>query len=92
MNQYVAYPAILDDSENEKDMFTVTFPDLPGAISEGKGTAEAIEKGSEALGLYLYDEEKLPSPSKISQIIKANPDKLVVLIFADLSQTQQKTK
>ena len=33
MERYVAYPAVLDDTENEKGLYTVTFPDVPGAIS-----------------------------------------------------------
>lgn len=45
--RYVAYPAILDDSENDHGEYTVTFPDVPGAISEGVGIPEALAKGAE---------------------------------------------
>ena len=45
---YVAYPAILDDRENDPGTYTVTFPDVPGAISEGVGIPDALAKGAEA--------------------------------------------
>lgn len=38
MSRIVAYPVILDDSENKKGV----FPDVPGAISDGEGVAEAM--------------------------------------------------
>ena len=38
----IVYPAVLDNSENSDDVYTVTFPDVPGAISEGKGLAQAM--------------------------------------------------
>ena len=55
---YVAYPAILDDRENDPGTYTVTFPDVPGAISQGVGIPDALAKGAEALELMLYDEKK----------------------------------
>lgn len=39
---------------------TVTFPDVPGAISEGVGIPDALAKGAEALELMLYDEKTYP--------------------------------
>ena len=55
---YVAYPAVLEDSENDTGTYTVTFPDVPGAISEGVGIPDALAKGAEALELMLYDEKR----------------------------------
>ena len=90
MERYVAYPAVLDDTENEKGLYTVTFPDVPGAISEGKGQAKAIVSGSVALGLVLYDEKKLPKASTVEEVQKANPGKKVVVIAADLKEAAKK--
>lgn len=90
--RYVAYPAILDDTENEKDFFTVTFPDVPGAISEGRGEAAAIAGGQTALGLVLFDEDQLPKASSLTAIQKANPRKKVFLIAVDLSEATKKAK
>lgn len=90
MERYVAYPAVLDDTENEKGLYTVTFPDVPGAISEGKGQAKAIVNGSVALGLVLYDEKQLPKASTVEEVQKANPGTTVVVIAADLKEAAQK--
>ena len=90
MERYVAYPAVLDDKENEKGLYTVTFPDVPGAISEGKGQAKAIVNGSVALGLVLYDEKQLPKVSTVEEVQKANPGKTVVVIAADLKEAAKK--
>lgn len=88
----VAYPAILDDSENPKGMYTVTFPDVPGAISQGMGVPEAMANGSEALGLMLYNEEKLPNISDIKEIQKENQGSLVTMIFSDLAEAKKHVK
>lgn len=90
MERYVAYPAVLDDTENEKGLYTVTFPDVPGAISEGKGQAKAIVNGSVALGLVLYDEKQLPKASTVEEVQKANPGTTVVVIAADLKEAAKK--
>ncbi|WP_338019666.1 type II toxin-antitoxin system HicB family antitoxin [Paenibacillus piscarius] len=46
---------------------TVTFPDLPGCITCGYHTEEAIEMAKEALALHLGDipEENIPKPTII---------------------------
>ena len=44
---YVAYPAVLEDSENDT-----------GTYTEGVGIPDALAKGAEALELMLYDEKK----------------------------------
>lgn len=91
---YVVYPAILDDSENTKRYYTVTFPDVPGAITEGQGEGEAMAKGSEILGAMLYDlhKEDLPKPSQIKDLQKQYPTKLVVPIVSDLEKAKRETK
>ncbi|MGZ0156356.1 type II toxin-antitoxin system HicB family antitoxin [Lactobacillus johnsonii] len=91
---FVVYPAILDDSENEKKCYTVTFPDVPGAITDGNGEGEAMARGSEILGAFLYDlpKDQLPVPTDIEDVKRRNPDKLVVPIFADLEKARRETK
>ncbi len=92
MERLVAYPAILDDSENEKGVYTVTFPDVPGAISFGRGVAEAMQRGSEALGLMLYDKNNLPLATNLETVRKQNPGKIVTLISNDLDNTKKYVK
>lgn len=85
MREVVAYPAILDDLENQNGVYTVIFPDVPAVISQGNSVAESIENGSEALGLALYDVKKLPKPSSFKTVEEANKDKIVTLIASDLN-------
>lgn len=92
MERLVAYPAILDDSENKKGVYTVTFPDVPGAISFGRGVAEAMQRGSEALGLMLYDRNNLPLATNLETVRKQNPGKIVTLISNDLDNTKKYVK
>lgn len=91
---FVVYPAILDDTENERKYYTVTFPDVEGAITDGRGEGEAMANGSEILGAFLFDvpEKQLPVPTDIEVVKKNNPDKLVVPIFADLEKAKHATK
>ena len=58
-----SYPA---DLLEESDGVTITFPDVPGAISHGATRAEALHRGAEALVSLLADMaeagEELPRP------------------------------
>lgn len=85
----VAYPAVLDDTDNEKGVYTVTFPDVPEAISEGKGIADAMLSGADALGLVLYDRNELPKPTDIGNVKKDNADALVTYIAVDLDEAKK---
>ena len=91
---YVVYPAISDDSENSPELYTVTFPDVPNAITEGQGQGQAMARGSEVLGAMLYDTplNELPTPTDIESVKKENPTKLVVPIFSDLERAKRETK
>ncbi|WHH59184.1 type II toxin-antitoxin system HicB family antitoxin [Petroclostridium sp. X23] len=64
MDKYV-FPALFEACE--EGGYTVTFPDLPGCITEGDSLQEAFEMAKEALALYLYnieeDNEQIPEPS-----------------------------
>lgn len=42
---YLAYPAVLLPWDDGKG-YTVTFPDLPGVVTEGVNLAEAILMGT----------------------------------------------
>ena len=65
-----AYPAIFH--KNEDNTYTITFPDLPGCISEGKNIANAMFMSQAALTQwveYLQDKkENLPVPSSLADI------------------------
>ena len=88
----IVYPAVLDNSENSDDVYMVTFPDVPGAISEGKGLAQAMLNGSEALGLMLYDVDEMPEASNIDEVRAEYPKAVVTLIFTDLEDARRKAR
>ena len=60
-----AWPA---DILEEKEGITVTFPDVPGAITWGETRAEAMERGSDALvsivSAMIEDGKAIPAASK----------------------------
>ncbi len=59
MPKYI-YPAIFDPNENGG--YTVTFPDLPGCITEGDDMDEALLMATEAMALHLYGIERDGGP------------------------------
>ena len=64
------YPAIFE--QNNDGSYTITFPDLPGCISEGKSLGNAIDMAQSALTQWieylLEEKETLPAPSNIKAI------------------------
>ena len=65
------YPAIF---HKEDIGYSVTFPDLPGCITEGDTLEEALYMAQDALGLYLYSLKE----DKISLPQSAQPEILIV--------------
>ncbi len=61
---HYAYPA---DVLEEPDGVTVSFPDVPGAITCGDTRAEALERGQDALismlSVYIEENRPVPRPS-----------------------------
>jgi len=59
------YPAVFDPCE--EGGYCVTFPDLPGCITEGDTLEEAYAMAKEALSLHLWgledDGDPIPKPS-----------------------------
>lgn len=74
------YPAILSFDD---DGISVEFPDLPGCLTCGETTEEAICRAKEALGLHLYgmeeDNELIPNPTNIKDLHLDN-DQIPILI------------
>lgn len=73
MGKYL-FPALFDPGADGSVGYTVTFPDLPGCITEGSDITEAMQMAKDALEGYLYgleeDGENIPLPS--------SPDKITV--------------
>ena len=69
MREFAVYPAIF---EHDDDGITITFPDLPGAISCADTEQEALFMAKDALGAWITTHEELgndiPEPSKLSDL------------------------
>lgn len=84
MSEYV-YPALFHP--NDDGSFTVTYPDLPGCISEGKSLGNAMYMAQSALTQwleYLTDKKQdIPAPSAMAAVTTAG-DEFTSLIRADV--------
>lgn len=80
------YPVIFFPEENS---FSAVIPDLDGCFSQGKDLTRAMYWVQDAIGTYLYDvnEEKFPSPSKVSDIDTSEyPNAIVNIIEFDFEE------
>lgn len=86
--EYV-YPAIFHP--NEDGSYTVTFPDLPGAVSEGKTLANAMHMAELALTQWvtflIEENQDMPAASEISAVSGLTTGEFVNLIRADVKDT-----
>lgn len=88
MAEYV-YPALFHS--NEDGSFTITYPDLPGCISEGKSLGNAMYMAQSALTQwieYLTDKKQsIPLASNLESI-KTTQDEFVNLIRAEIKENR----
>lgn len=70
-----AYPATFEPTERDGG-YVVTFADVPEAITEGDGVADARAMASDALGMVLltYLEQGTPLPQPGAHGIMITPD------------------
>lgn len=77
------YPAAFTP-DIELGGYTVSFPDLPGCITEGDTLEEAISMAQEAaegwLALDIKEGKKIPEPRRLKDVVLSNPSDFVVLI------------
>lgn len=82
--EYV-YPAVFH--ANMDGSYTITYPDLPGCISEGKSLANALHMAQSALSqwiAYLSDEGKPIPPATSASAVAVDSAEFVNLIRADV--------
>lgn len=84
-------------SEDGDESIGVYFPDLPGCISCGDSTEEAIEMAKEALSLHLYgmenDGDEIPVPSAVSEIeFDKNEIPMLIEVFMKPFREKMNTK
>lgn len=89
MAQYV-YPAIFHPNEDDGS-YTITFPDLPTCITEGKDLANAIYMAQDALEIWLaFTEDKnqpIPSPGPAPHV---EAPEFVNFVLADTGAWRKK--
>lgn len=89
MEKYM-FPAVFEPGD--KKGFVVTFPDLPGCITEGDTIEEAFAMAQEALELHLYGLEveggQIPLPSA-PDITNKPVGSFVAVITVDVSDTEK---
>ena len=89
----LAYPAYFSPLENS-DGYCVTFPDLPGCVTEGKSLAESIEMAIDAASGWVLDEledgNPAPKASSIKTISLENPEDFVNIIVLDMDTYAEK--
>jgi predicted RNase H-like HicB family nuclease len=85
------YPALFHP---EDEGYSVSFPDLPGCITEGDDLAEAIDMAQEALGVFLAymldNEREIPEPSPIAGLDPE--DGFLSYVSADVNKYRQNGK
>jgi len=82
------FPAILTQYE---DNIGITFPDLPGCVSNADNMDEAVKSAKEALALHLFGMEEdsidIPSPSSINNLkLDSNQIPLLVEVYMPLDR------
>ena len=89
----LAYPAYFSPLENS-DGYCVTFPDLPGCVTEGKSLAEAVEMAIDAASGWVLDEledgKSAPKASGIKTIQLENPEDFMNIIVLDMDTYAEK--
>ena len=82
------YPALF--SQNDDKTYTITFPDLPGCISEGKSLENALRMAHSALTQWVdylkESNEELPVASNIMGLSAEN-NQFLSLVTADYRNT-----
>ena len=86
MNASYVYPALFHHNA-EDGSYTVTFPDLPGCITEGKDLDEALYMAQSAMSLWLEysldHKDLIPTPSALTAV-RAETGEFVNLVRADV--------
>lgn len=86
------YPAIFEKLETQ-DGYCVTFPDLPGCVTQGSSLSEAIENAQDAASGWILDEledgNTLPKASDMSTV-KYGIDCFLNLILLDMDSYAEK--
>lgn len=82
MAKLLVYPVLL----HKKDKgYSVTVPDIPGALTEGDTQTEAVNMAADAIGLMLEDQTNYPKATPLENI-KTNKDEIKALVTIDMEE------
>ena len=86
LNDYMAMSYRMEIvGDKDEGGFVVSYPDLPGCITEGNSLKGAINVARKALGQWrdhlVENKEEIPKPSFFG-IVKAGKDETVILVRA----------
>jgi len=89
MAKYV-YPAIFHPNEDDGSI-TVTVPDLPGCITEGKNLADAIFMAEDAVSMWLWytEDHHEPIPAPTQPPVVTAPE-FVNYVYGDTDEYRRK--
>lgn len=89
MPKYV-YSAVFHPNEDDGSI-TVTVPDLPGCITEGKDLANAIYMAGDAVAMWLWyaedHKEEIPAPAQPPAV---TAPEFVNYVYADTDEYRRK--
>lgn len=91
MKNHLFFPAIFQ--EEPEGGYTITFPDLDGAVTYGADMEEAYKMAVEVMGLTLesLEDEKKPIPAASKpQNIKLESNQFVAVVEFDLMEYKKK--
>lgn len=91
MQKHLFYPAVFQ--EEPEGGYTITFPDLDGAVTYGEDMEEAYKMAVEVMGLTLecLEQEKKPIPEASKpRDIKLNSNQFVAVVEFDLFEYKKK--
>lgn len=84
MNKYM-FPALFELGETKG--YCITFPDLPGCITEAETIEEGLDNAKENLELWLWsmeeDNEEIPSPT-LPENIEAEKGSFIVPVLVNM--------
>lgn len=84
------YPAIFHPNSDD-DSYTVTFPDLPGCITEGSDLDNALYMAQDAMSVWMEytieHKEPVPASSSLPDV-HCDTGEFVNLIRADVKDTK----
>ncbi|MGX7021887.1 type II toxin-antitoxin system HicB family antitoxin [Pediococcus ethanolidurans] len=88
---YVVYPAVFDNVNND-GYYTVTFPDVPDTVTDGKTLEEAIKNAPDALAVALPDYKEYPMATSLNKVQASNPGLIVSYVGVDMKAARRKSR